>query len=121
MIDSFENFPVYKKILAVVRDINSMCLKIKGAEHRFLKDQIKRASSSILLNLAEGSVKWSKKDKANYYRISQASACESIAALDVFLAYNLVPHSEIKIAKELLREIVSNLNALVISVDKRIK
>jgi four helix bundle protein len=118
---TFEDFPVYKKGLNLAKEINSLCGRVKGSQTSFLKDQIKRALASVLLNIAEGSVKWNKKDKMNFYRIGEASACECIAALDLFHAYQLVDYKCVQDFKRQLNEIVRDLHALVISINKRIK
>jgi four helix bundle protein len=49
----------------------------------YLKDQLLRASSSVALNLAEGSAKPTKKDQLKFYYIALASLRESQAALDL--------------------------------------
>ena len=50
---------------------------------RHLKDQMSRASSSICLNLAEGSGKQTIKDKKKFYSISLGSLRECQAVLDL--------------------------------------
>ncbi len=47
----------------------------------YLKDQLLRASSSVALNLAEGSAKLSRKDQARFYQIALGSLKESEAIL----------------------------------------
>jgi four helix bundle protein len=47
----------------------------------YLKDQLLRASSSIALNLAEGSAKFSRKDQARFYQIALGSLKESEAIM----------------------------------------
>lgn len=46
-------------------------------------DQLRRAAFSVVLNLAEGSGRFSKPDRKNYYVISRSSIFECIAILDV--------------------------------------
>jgi len=48
-----------------------------------LSDQLKRASRSICLNIAEGSASYSRPNKTKYFRIALASAGECAAALDL--------------------------------------
>ena len=49
----------------------------------YLKDQILRASSSIALNLAEGSGRSTQKDQLRFFHISLGSLRECQAALDL--------------------------------------
>ncbi len=57
------------------------CTKVRGSQH--LIDQLHRASSSVALNLAEGSEGVSDQNRRRYYRISMASLRESQAILDL--------------------------------------
>ena len=63
---------------------------------RHLKDQFDRASSSVCLNLAEGSAKISRKDKTKFYNISFGSLreCESIMQLAVNCNDELVKRAD---------------------------
>ncbi len=49
----------------------------------YLKDQILRASSSVALNLAEGSSRQTFRDKQKFYNIALSSLRECQAALDL--------------------------------------
>jgi four helix bundle protein len=53
-----------------------------------LKDQFRRASSSVVLNLREGSAKPTKKDRKRFYFIALGSVRECEAILDLL---NAVP------------------------------
>lgn len=57
------------------------CLSLRLPKH--LKDQLLRASSSITLNLAEGSAKPTKRDQMRFYFIAFGSLreCQSILSL----------------------------------------
>ena len=57
---------------------------------RHLKDQLDRASSSVALNLAEGSGRSTPKDKKRFYHIALGSLRESQSILD--LAQNTSPN-----------------------------
>ena len=48
-----------------------------------LRDQLVRATSSVVLNIAEGASHLSKGSRVNHYRIARASAAESCAVLDL--------------------------------------
>ena len=72
-----KNFRTYQ--LAVEFYKKSKKLNLKGN----LKNQFERASSSIALNLAEGSGKFSSKDKCRFYKIAFGSLreCQSILTI----------------------------------------
>ena len=58
----------------------------KGSSHNFprhLKEQFLKASSSIVLNLAEGSAKDSRSDRKKFYEIALASLKECQGILDL--------------------------------------
>jgi four helix bundle protein len=124
MAKTFEDFPVYKKVMAFVREVERIFGLARrdgkaAGEFRFIRDQIRRAASSILLNVAEGSMRWGKKDKINFYRMGLASACECIAAIDLMVIYGLVGEQNAERIKHDLREIVADLQALLFHINKR--
>src|SRR5262249_1453819 len=79
----------------------------RGRSH--LADQFTRASTSILLNLAEGAGKLSKADKRRYYLTARGSATESAALLDACMRLKLIPASAQSEGKEMLVRMVSML------------
>lgn len=58
-----------------------LCRKLRVPTH--LRDQLLRAASSIVLNLAEGSAKPTAKDQRKYYAIAFGSLreCQAVHAL----------------------------------------
>lgn len=71
------NFRTYTLSLKFYKQIE--CLKLP----QHLKLQILRSSSSIALNLAEGSGRSTAKDKKKFYQTSFASALETQAILEL--------------------------------------
>ena len=55
-----------------------------------LADQLQRALTSAILNLAEGNARTSRKERARFFDISLASLAESAAALDIMHAFRLI-------------------------------
>ena len=79
----------------------------RGRSH--LADQFTRASTSIVLNLAEGAGKVSKPDKRRYYLTARGSATESAALLDVCVRLKVLEEVGHKAGKEMLVRIVAML------------
>ncbi|MFC1571865.1 four helix bundle protein [Candidatus Margulisiibacteriota bacterium] len=115
----YSNFPVYKKALAAAKEVNLLCKCVEGRDFYFLKDQLRRAASSIVLNIAEGSGKWTKRDKVNFYRIARASAFECVGALDLISIYQLVEQQNKEKLKNELVKIAGEIQALIFGVEKR--
>lgn len=117
----FEDFPVYKKSINLAKEISHLCRKIKVKEAYFLKDQLRRASSSIVLNIAEGAGKWTKRDKGSFYRISRGSAYECLAAIDLMCAFEQIDAETAEILKKKLGDISEDLQKLIITIERRNK
>jgi four helix bundle protein len=78
-----------------------------------IKDQLDRASNSIVLNIAEGNGKYSVKDRCRFLDIANASALECAAGLDVLVAKRKLTRDDIRRGKELLQRIVRMLMGLI--------
>src|SRR3954462_8706041 len=76
-----------------------------------LSDQLRRASLSIPLNIAEGSGKY-EKDERRYFNLARRSALECAAIMDVFEALSAATSTELAAPRELLERIVSMLTRL---------
>lgn len=77
----FQNLEVYKK--AKLFHLNCKSLILNNKLDNYVKDQLGRASFSIVLNIAEGSGKFSKPDRRNYFTTARASVFECVAILDM--------------------------------------
>ncbi|HEX5626021.1 MAG TPA: four helix bundle protein [Saprospiraceae bacterium] len=51
--------------------------------NKSISDQLFRASLSVPLNIAEGSGRFSKPDRRNYFGIARSSVFETVAILDI--------------------------------------
>ena len=87
----------------------------RGRSH--LADQLTRASTSIVLNLAEGTGKFSRPDQRRYDLSSSGSATESAAILDICLRLKLIDQHVHERGKGLLERIVSMIVKLAKSLE----
>ena len=77
-----------------------------------LRDQLDRASVSIVLNVAEGSGRFAPADKAHFYLIARGSAMECLAVLFLLQARSLVSTDVYRRSRSLLTRIVAMLTRL---------
>jgi four helix bundle protein len=72
---AYEQLDVYKKAYLVNHKIYQL-IKTSNDIPPYTKNQLGRASLSIMLNIAEGSAKFSCKDRRNFFIIARGSAFE---------------------------------------------
>jgi len=93
-------------------ELQVLCATLVPAGHRVLKDQLDRASLSIICNTAEGAGRRSKKEKRRYYTIARGSATETAALVDVLRLRRLAPPGACKSARSHALRVVQLLTKL---------
>jgi len=86
-VSSLHGFDAYRVALDACR----ACAPIAGSLSANLRDQLLRASSSVVLNLAEGFGSVSRGVKRRHYEIARGSAVECLAILDLGAALGALP------------------------------
>ena len=107
---SYENLEVYKKAFYVNQQIHRL-LKQNYTIESYAKNQLRRASLSFMLNIAEGSAKFSKSDRKNFYVIARGSTFECSSLVSFLCAEQEI---NVKVKEELhslYEEISSHLIA----------
>ena len=89
----FRNFKVYQDAQALHLEIIKLA-SVWPRDYFYLSDQLKRASLSIVLNIAEGSSKQSDKDFNRFLAISLGSVDEVIACIEIALKLNLLSQGQ---------------------------
>ena len=77
-----------------------------------ITSQIKRSSSSIATNIAEGTSRNTKKDKAHFMTISYSSAMETLNHLIISKDLNYLNDDDYIICREKLEKICNQINNL---------
>ncbi len=78
----------------------------------YLEDQLKRAISSVLLNIAEGNARKGIPERARFFAIARASAAESASCIDVALALRLMTEPDAFYLQDQLLQVVKMLYKL---------
>ena len=82
----------------------------------YLADQLRRASTSISFNIAEGAGEYAPADKARFYRMARRSATESAAILDACRLLSLIDADRSQPGRGLLLRVVAMLTAMVVKL-----
>ncbi len=77
-----EKFHPYIFSIEFAKIVVDICKKLPTGSSS-IRDQLKRATFSVSLNIAEGTGKFSEKEKLRYYRIARGSAIECAAICDI--------------------------------------
>lgn len=78
-----------------------------------VRDQLDRASLSVLLNTAEGNGKRQRQVRAKFFDDARGSATECAACLDALVAKRMATEERVAEGKKLLLRIVSMLCGLI--------
>lgn len=113
-----EKLKVYQKAIEFVKWSTNLMDSINTKEP--IIDQLKRASYSIPLNIAEGNGRFSSKDRCHFFDIARGSVLECSSCLDIIKVKQLAGEQDIDFGKKLLFEIVAMLIGLIKSNSNRV-
>jgi four helix bundle protein len=108
----FEKLTVYQK----AREFNSIIrFQLIGSKavDPIVKNQLNRAALSIMLNIAEGSGRFTNPDKKNFYVIARGSLFECIAITSCLLDQQMIGRLEYTEVYSLAEEISKMLFTLI--------
>ena len=112
----FENLEVYKKAKLFNKSVAEILENNKVDKVSY--DQLRRASFSIMLNIAEGSGRYTNPDKRRFYVIARGSAFECAAIFDYLKDLNLIEKEKFQLFYISLEEISRMLFGLIRRLEK---
>jgi four helix bundle protein len=117
MAFSFENLKVYRDsqtwVELIYRDLDSLGHRCPKA----IQDQLRRAALSIPLNIAEGTGRWHKAEKRQFYWVARGSVFECVALVQTMARMALLKDDVSADRHGRLTELAMMLNGLIKSVD----
>ena len=90
----FEKLDIYKKAKHFNASVQEL-LRAKNVS-TITTNQISRAAFSIVLNIAEGSGRFSKRDRKNFFIIARSSVFECVAILDIMKDDKILSETEFR-------------------------
>jgi four helix bundle protein len=115
----FENLEVWQIGRKYIFEIYSITRKFPKDELFGLVSQLRRAASSILLNIAEGTNRRSDVEFKRYLRMSPTSLEETVSGLYIALDQKFIAISKFNFLYDKALELSAKLKALIKSLDSR--
>ena len=112
----FQKLEVYNKAKTFNKTVSILIQN--NSFDRVTHDQLRRASFSIMLNIAEGTARLSNRDRRNFFTISRGSVFECAAILEYLTDTGSLEKKEYNIYYQLLEEISKMLFALIKKLEK---
>jgi four helix bundle protein len=107
----FQKLDVYQKAKSFNLEIRKLI--DENSLDRTTNDQLRRAAFSIMLNIAEGSSRFSNRDRRNFMVISRGSAFECVAILEYLKDTSEINENLFQHFYTILEEISKMLFALI--------
>jgi len=111
----FEKLEVYHK--AKQLNIAAADFLRSNKPDKVTHDQLRRASFSIMLNIAEGSGRFTRPDKRNFYVVARGSVFECAAVFDYLRDVEEIKEESFQVFYAKLEEISKILYALIRSLE----
>ncbi len=108
----FEDLRVYQAALDCAESVIRLT-RTFPSDFSFLKDQFRRAATSISLNIAEGNGRTHPGDRNRFFVISRSSCCECVPIIDLCVRNGLIDEEVRLQIRQLLKELLTMLNGLV--------
>jgi four helix bundle protein len=93
----FENLDVYRAAIEWIALADEVASHLPRGRS-YLSEQLQRAATSVVLNIAEGAGEYSGSEKARFYRMATRSATECAAILDVCRQLHLIEEARYTVA-----------------------
>lgn len=117
---TFYDLRVYKEAKLLVREVYSLMDKFPKYETYALSDQLRRAVVSVPSNIAEGSGRFSIKEKIHFIEIAYGSLTETLCQLDIAHDLDYINDKEFEDVKERVDVIGKQLSGLRTSFQKQL-
>lgn len=112
-MQDFTDLQVWKTGMELVTEIYALTRKLPKEEIYGISSQLRRSSTSILANIAEGFGRFTFKDKAAKYTIARGECSEVEAFLLIIVAIGYVSEQDIRTARASVRHERKMLSGLI--------
>jgi four helix bundle protein len=118
---TFFDLRVYQEAKELVKSVYTLLDKFPKYETYALGDQLRRAVTSVPSNIAEGSGRFSIKEKIHFIEIAYGSLTETLCQLDIANDLNYITDEEFANEKEIINVIGKQLSGLRASFQNQLE
>lgn len=116
---SFEDLDIWKKAIEFAKVIIDLTEVINTERKHFrLINQLESAATSVALNIAEGSGRYSRKEFVHFLYIARGSLYETITLLTIFKSNNWITEQQFIDIKNFSITLTRMLSGLINSLKK---
>ena len=112
MTYKFQKLEIYQLALEYITFIYELSDRLPASENFNLKSQITRATTSIALNIAEGSTSQSDAEQSRFLGMALRSLVETVACQDVIERRKYVTSEELQPSRELGSKLFAKIQAM---------
>jgi four helix bundle protein len=109
----FEDLDCYKLAMEVFEEAYGVAAKLPAVERYNLSDQMRRAATSAILNIAEGYGRYHYLDKVKFFYIARGSLTETLAAFGACEAVRYLDESDLERQRTLCHRALQALNGFI--------
>ena len=118
-MNSYTDLEAWKVGLELVKEIYLLTKRFPKDELYGLTSQVRRSSTSILANIAEGFGRFTYPDKANKYTIARGECSETESFLFVAIALSFITNEEARKALDRVIQVRRLLSGLITACKAR--
>lgn len=119
-VNSFKDLKVWQKAMDISVEVYQLTAGFPFQEIYGLTNQIRRASNSVSLNIAEGHGRNSTKSYVNFLNIANGSLNELESGLILSVKLNFIKDSDLLKINELISEEQKMLTSLITNLELKI-
>lgn len=108
---SFERLVIWQKSRLIVKQSYLLAKKFPAEERYALSDQLRRAAVSVASNIAEGSGRFSPKEKVHFVEIAFGSLMELVCQITLAVDLGFIAASETESLRTIIEELARQLSA----------
>lgn len=115
----FEDLDCYKLALQVVREAYGLAKRLPSYEKYYLARQLRRAASSVTLNIAEGYGRYHYLDSLRFFYIARGSLSETLSGFITCQTVGYTSEANLDRQRELAHRALQALNGYIRYVRKQ--